>query len=235
MNKQTFIPPESVLEAQARGKELLRRYGRSTGFVDGLDLAKCENVSLDYIRKMADFFNSNAHNYQPKKRLEDGGPDASTIGFLCAGGNAGHEWSNSIVSKQNELEKDVVFKCKVEKVDTTLGIVFGYAIVCKIHDQDYYDVQGDHIEESAMLDASAEFMAGERVCKVMHQGDCVGQVVYGFPLTNEISKALSISTPRTGFIVGMKPDDDGILDKYAKGLLTGFSIGGQRIAEDVIE
>lgn len=48
------------------------------------------------------------------------------------------------------------------KVDSELGVVFGYAIVCREKDdkgewQDHYDTQGHHIPEDEMLKASVEF------------------------------------------------------------------------------
>lgn len=48
------------------------------------------------------------------------------------------------------------------KVDDALGVVFGYAIVCREkNDQgawvDHYDTQGHHIPEDEMLKASVEF------------------------------------------------------------------------------
>lgn len=48
------------------------------------------------------------------------------------------------------------------KVDDALGVVFGYAIVCREKDAagawvDHYDTQGHHIPEDEMLKASVEF------------------------------------------------------------------------------
>lgn len=48
------------------------------------------------------------------------------------------------------------------KVDSELGVVFGYAIVCRQKNaegewEDHYDTQGHHIPEDEMLKASIEF------------------------------------------------------------------------------
>lgn len=120
---------------------------------------------------------------------------------------------------------------EIVKTDTELGIVFGFAIVSKINGEPYYDTQGDFIPEASMLKATASFMASERIAKDMHQGGPVGQVVFGFPLTTEIAKALDIKTEKTGFIVGMKPASDSLLSKYRNGEYTGFSIGGRRLID----
>lgn len=122
------------------------------------------------------------------------------------------------------------------KVDTSLGLVFGYAIVCKVGGEDYYDtgsadpdgaVYSDHISEDEMLAATTEFMLTARVAKEMHDpaDQPRGVVVHSFPLTTEIAKALDITADKTGWLIAMKPDD-AMLAKFASGELTGFSIGG---------
>ena len=115
---------------------------------------------------------------------------------------------------------------QIQKVDADLGLVFGYAIVCKNGGEEYFDLQGDHIPEQAMLESTFAYMSGSRVAKDSHQGDAIGQVVYGFPLTDEISKSLGITVEKTGFVIGMRPRSD-IMEKFASGEYTGFSIGGR--------
>ena len=143
--------------------------------------------------------------------------------------------SNRAESPDEAAQSSLELPVTIAKVDDRLGIVFGYAIVCKQGDEDYYDTQGDHIPERAMLDATSRFMAGDRFAKVMHEGESVGRVVFGFPLTGEIADALDILTERTGFVVGIKPDDPGLLEKYRSGELRGFSIGGTRRKESVVD
>lgn len=124
--------------------------------------------------------------------------------------------------KHFELEADFF------KADQRLGIVFGWAIVCKEDGEDYFDTQGDHIPEDAMLKATAEFMAGKRTMKVMHKGRKRGTVLFAFPMTTDIAKALGIESDKSGLLIGVKPDDKSVLDKFASGEFTGFSIGGYR-------
>lgn len=118
------------------------------------------------------------------------------------------------------------------KVDDELGLVLGFALVSKIDGEPYFDLQGDHIPEDAMLEASLDFMANSRVGKEMHQGDQIGSIVFAFPLTTEIAKQFDIKTKMTGLMIGFKPDDDETLQKFKDGTLTGFSIGGRRISEE---
>lgn len=128
-----------------------------------------------------------------------------------------------------------VAKVQVLKIDDDLGIVFGWAIVSKEAGEDYYDVQDDHIPEDAMLKASAEFMMDRRVAKEMHIGDAKGTIVFAWPLTSDIAKAMGIECSKTGLMIGMKPDSAELLNKFKSGEYSGFSIGGERLIDEIID
>lgn len=136
---------------------------------------------------------------------------------------------------------------QILKVDTALGLVFGFAIVSKLANaegvlEDYYDLNVDaagphagkrvpeHITEDAMfkcaVDAASEGvqMAGND----MHAGPDTGTFYFMFPLTTEIAKALEIETKRTGLLVAYKPEPD-VLAKFNDGTYTGFSMEGARV------
>ncbi len=124
------------------------------------------------------------------------------------------------------------------KVDESLGLVFGYAMVCKIDGEDHFDSQGDHIPEDTMLRTLAKFMSGDNVvAKEMHSGEQIGTYLFAFPMTTEIAKSLDIQVKQTGALIAMKPDSASTLAKFASGEFTGFSIGGinatyEEVAED---
>jgi len=126
------------------------------------------------------------------------------------------------------------------KVEESLGLIMGYAIVCKEGGQEYFDLQGDHIPEDAMLKAAAEFMEGARPGAEMHARDDDGNVVKGgtvvfcWPMTEDIAKSLGITVERTGLLVGIKPDNPEALAKARNGEYRGFSIGGARIEDQQV-
>lgn len=135
----------------------------------------------------------------------------------------------------DEPKQDKTF-ASVVKVDETLGLVMGFAIICTEGDEAYFDVQGDHIPEDAMLKAAADFMINSRAAKQMHDGPDVGQVVFAFPLTYETAAAMGINQyEKTGLMIAMKFDDPAIVDKFKSGEYKGFSIGGQRMIDEEID
>lgn len=128
-------------------------------------------------------------------------------------------------------EKSFESFCKVAAVDEDHGLVLGWGMICRDHGQDYYDLQKNHIPESAMLAAVTEFMGGDREAGEQHVRMGAGTVVHSFPLTTDIAKAMGIETAKTGWMVAVKPDK-AMLAKFRSGELTGFSIGGEHIEID---
>jgi hypothetical protein len=122
----------------------------------------------------------------------------------------------------------------VLKVDDGLGLVFGWAIVCKQDGEDYWDLQGDFIPEASMLAAATDFMGTARVSKEMHAGDETGTVLFAFPLTEDIAKAFGVETKTTGLMIAVKPHDAATLAKFRDGTFTGFSIGGRRVEDEEV-
>lgn len=136
--------------------------------------------------------------------------------------------------EDNVGEKEFAVGTSIVKVDTSHGLVLGWAIVCKRDGEDYYDLQGDFIPEAAMLDAAVDFMQNGAVAKEMHAGDPVGSVVFAFPMTSDIAKSYGIETKQTGLLIAMKPTPD-VLAKFSDGTYTGFSIGGRRIEDEEVD
>jgi hypothetical protein len=243
MAERLYIPLE-VRNTVIKGIELQRRfnrdllYGKSVSTTEILKLAAnllansyIDNENANLLYK----FFKDIPNIDNVAKKENGKPTSEVIKWFLHGGKAGKQWIDSVyVNKEIPAENQVSIEVDVQKVDRELGIVFGYAIVCKIGNEDYFDTQGDHIPEQSMLEATSDFMSGERTAKVMHAGEPAGQVVYGFPLTHEIAKALDIEVNKSGFIVGMKPDSSEVLNKFATGEFTGFSIGGRRLKDTEI-
>ena len=135
---------------------------------------------------------------------------------------------------------DVIKMCKkqetttVMKVDAEKRLVFGWAQVCKIDGEDYYDTDNQCIPEEVALDSWNGFMQTTKVMKAMHAGDQMGEVRFAFPMLEDIAKSLGIATGgKSGIITAVYVADDGMLAKFQSGEYKGFSIGGGATWEDV--
>lgn len=126
------------------------------------------------------------------------------------------------------MGKDFKQFVKADSVNTELGLVFGWGMVCKVDGQDYWDTQKNHIPEDSMLEALTDFAENSNIAKEMHAGDPQGQYLFMFPMTSDIAKALGITTKKTGALIAYKPPAD-VLAKFKSGEYTGFSIGGEHI------
>lgn len=131
--------------------------------------------------------------------------------------------------------KEFNYQSNILKVDETLGLVMGYAIICKEDGKEYFDLQGDHIPEDSMLKAAVDFMAGDRVVGDMHKEEEGGQVVFAWPMTAEVAQSFGIITKTTGLMIAIKPKNQKTLEKFKSGEYNGFSIGGQRGEDEEVE
>ncbi len=122
----------------------------------------------------------------------------------------------------------------VLKVDTKLGLVFGWGIVCSKGGRPYHDLDGERVTPVEMLKAVTEF--GQNAVSPtdeMHDEKPDGSVVHSFPVTDEIAKVFGLTFEKAGdpeqvtegWMVAVKPSQD-VLEKFDDGTYTGFSMGG---------
>lgn len=129
----------------------------------------------------------------------------------------------------------------VIKIDESLGVVMGWAVVCRqfINGEwvDYFDQNIDragplrgqrvpeNVPEPTMMRAALDFALSGAPGNVMHAGLDRGTFPFIWPLTQEVADAFGIRTTKTGLLVGYKPPAD-VLAKFKSGELRGFSIEG---------
>ena len=228
--------PQSVKNNIQKGRRLQRAMGGDcpeplAALVEGV--LKDEGITLETVKSMGHYLNGYDEYPDLSKSLpEELSP--SDVGWLLYGGKAGKQWCNRVL-KANHPSPSFSVGGSVVKVDDTLGLVMGYAIISTREGEPYFDSQGDHIPEASMLEASVDFMKNSRVAKEMHQGEEKGSVLFAWPLTEEIAKAFGIQTSTTGLMIAMLPDNEEVLEKFKSGEYTGFSIGGSRIEDEEVE
>ena len=121
---------------------------------------------------------------------------------------------------------------EVLKVDSDLGLVFGWAIVSKRDGEPYFDLQGDHIPEESMLAAAFDFAKNAQFDR-MHDFKAHGRIAFLWPMTTEVAKAFGVETSQTGLMIAVRPDD-ATLEEFRSGKLRGFSIGGVRGVDEEV-
>jgi len=100
-NFKTYRAPEGVRNNAKRGIELNEKVGNKcalqTGKVRGQQLAQGEAVSLDTVKRMYNFLNRHAKNYDPNDSKACG-----TISYLLWGGKAGLAWARNILREEGQ-------------------------------------------------------------------------------------------------------------------------------------
>jgi len=125
------------------------------------------------------------------------------------------------------MEKSFSINTKITKVDSDLGLVMGWGIICTKAGEPYFDKQEGNVTEKCMLNSATDFMMNSREVKDMHKGEPLdGSIVFAMPLTQEIADSYELVTKQTGLMIIMKTDDKDVLEMYRTGERTGFSIGG---------
>lgn len=123
------------------------------------------------------------------------------------------------------MTDNVITTSNIAKVDESLGLVFGYAMVSKIDGKPHFDLHGHHIPDETILKSLFKF-SEKPVAKEMHSGEQIGEFVFMFPLTEEIAKSLDITAKQYGALVAMRPHNQDVVQKFVNGEYKGFSIGG---------
>ncbi len=109
---KTYTPPKSAINNAKRGLDLRKKYGRggltpteakSYGIDSGITRAKRISkgkLSRHDVRRMS-AFNRHRKNYNPSKKMGDGGPSAGTIAWLLWGGTSGVNWAKKKSAAMN--------------------------------------------------------------------------------------------------------------------------------------
>lgn len=152
------IPPKKVQDNAKEGLELRRQWGRggtAVGVARARDLSNGADLSIETIKRMAQF-NRHRQNYKPNKKESDGGPTAGTIAWLLWGGTEGVDWAiriskqdqNKSINKSMQFSKSYKFEVKsLEELDNVFTLS-GYASIFAEK-----DMVNDVIEKGAFVDS----------------------------------------------------------------------------------
>lgn len=151
-----------------------------------------------------------------------------SLKFVSAVDDPAQEHAHVSLVKRAGAEPEYTATAIVQKVDESLGLVFGYALVTEKDGEAYYDLQGDAIEGGDdLIKAALEFMTdGGGAADVMHDENPDGRVVFCMPVTPDVAKALGWETATYGLAIAMKPSP-ATFKRFQSGELKAFSIGGR--------
>lgn len=139
------------------------------------------------------------------------------------------------------MSADVHVETTIVKADKRLGVLLGWATVSEVKDPvtgewiPHHDLQGDHLPMSVAADAFLRFAEGDRTMLIDHDASkgVHGKVLWMFALDADTQASLGLTGNKTGVIVGVKPSDPTVLDRFEKHELRGWSIGGRGTIEDI--
>lgn len=103
--EESFVPPQGVADAAARGLELRKEFGRGgteVGVARARDLSNRRPVSAETIGRMASFFARHGGQDAGKPPAAGEEPDAGYIAWLLWGGDAGERWASTIRKRLSE-------------------------------------------------------------------------------------------------------------------------------------
>lgn len=209
------IPPKKVQDNAKEGLELRRQWGRggtAVGVARARDLSNGADLSIETIKRMAQF-NRHRQNYKPNKKESDGGPTAGTIAWLLWGGTEGVDWAINLTNQIMKKEfKSFPFEIKEAKEDNNIFTIEGYASVF-----DNIDLGNDKIIKGAFSDSIKKRMP---------------QMLWGHNQREvPIGKITDIKEDDKGlYIKAILPTDDSfvsgrLIPQIKLGSLDSFSIG----------
>jgi hypothetical protein len=252
---KSFAPTDAMQNNAKRGLALREKYGRG-----GLDAsqAKAEgvgsgvarardiingNLSLDTVKRMYAFFSRHEKNYDPKKRLPDGGPTAGTIAWLLWGGSAGLAFARRILKQEDILKsykKDITDE-EVNAEDNLPGIVL--AITKAVDEElkqvtyvamlpDHTDLHGDYTSEQEVRKAKESFNKSMMRANLFHM-----------TMTETFSIIESYLAPcdmilnsqfvkKSTWLVTLQVHDDNVWQMIKEDEITGISIGALASVEN---
>jgi hypothetical protein len=95
------------------------------------------------------------------------------------------------------------------------------------------DWDGELMPLGVLAPAVYDFMGGERVAKVMHDGKQTGAIVEAVVVDDDFAREMGMTTKKRGVWMGMQVHDPVAKERVRKRELKGFSIGGRGVLVDV--
>lgn len=127
-----------------------------------------------------------------------------------------------------DTDDDLHLYFEIEKAAPDGSFVRGWACVTSDEGRPVnVDWDGEVCPMPVLRAAVHEFMAGERVAKVMHDGQQTGAIVESVIVDDDFAKAMGITHKKRGWWAGMEVHCPIAKGRVVRGELKGFSLGGR--------
>jgi hypothetical protein len=252
---KSFAPTDAMRNNARRGLALREKYNRggldasqakSEGVGSGVARARDiinGNLSLDTVKRMYAFFSRHEKNYNPKKKMPDGGPTAGTIAWLLWGGSAGLAFARRVLKQEDILKsyikditdsevnsEDVLPNVKLpitKAVDEELKQVTYVAMI-----PDHTDLHGDYTSENEVRKAKESFNKSMMRANLFHM-----------VMTDTFDVIESYLAPcdmvlndqfvkKSTWLMTLQVHDDTLWQMIKDDEITGISIGALASVED---
>jgi hypothetical protein len=252
---KSYAPTEAMRNNARRGLALREKYNRggldasqakSEGVGSGVARARDiinGNLSLATVKRMYAFFSRHEKNYNPKKKMPDGGPTAGTIAWLLWGGSAGLAFARRVLKQEDILKsyikeitdaevnsEDVLPNVKLsitKAVDEELKQVTYVAMI-----PDHTDLHGDYTSENEVRKAKESFNKSMMRANLFHM-----------VMTDTFDVIESYLAPcdmvlndqfvkKSTWLMTLQVHDDTLWQMIKDDEITGISIGALASVED---
>lgn len=246
IEKASYKTTQAMKNAARRGLELREKWNRggldtrqasSEGVGSGVARARDiieGSLSLDSVKRMAAFFSRHEKNFRPDVKESDGGPTAGTIAWYLWGGSPGKAWSDSVLNREEKLEKDNGFSIPLiehlsKATDNLLKQVTYVAMRANSTDS-----QGDFTSEEEVRKAKESFnkaLKKKNMSNLMH--------LYKTDSFEVIESYCSLAEMQIGddkvykgdWLITLQLFDDDLMNGILKGDFVGLSIGARAKVE----
>ena len=233
---ESYVPPKAVQAAAAKGLELRRTWERGgldvseaseegvgSGVQRATNLKNSDNISLDTIKRMRNFFSRHQANYRPDKKIPDGGPTAGTIAWLLWGGDPGKDWVSSILADQEK--SDISWVLPIAKVDEEERLVTGIVL-----EPNEVDAQNDTISEESIKAAAYKFVSrynkGTQLGFMHKAFGNLGISLVESWVAREGLVMNDSKVKKGSWLMTVHVTNEKLWARIKEGKVTGFSIGG---------
>lgn len=228
----SFTPPRAVQEEAKRALQWISEGHAGDGFTAvgsarARDLSNGRGVSIQTLKRMRSYLARHEVDKQGEgwSPGEAGYPSPGRVAWAAWGGDAGRTWANSVLTREDAMQKAVTLDVMEEQRFT----------LAPWYIPNKYDAHDEWTDPDELQKALWDYVkSGDRAIRLQHNvdvvaGEWVEAMAMPFPVSVPMRKSdgrvENVEYPAGTVFLGVKWDD-WAWDMVKKGEITGYSIGG---------